>query len=136
MQTPGGLLVSEHVILVLASHVGVVGVLVEDETPWVIEATTLQVNTARRAGVTVVTVDLVAIGAHHEEIPVVEHHRSWLSLHSAELLQEGTSGAVVHKNTVGALAGHIEEGPCVCVVPQHTARLEVGDKHSWEEGEG
>merc|ERR1711981_1263889 len=113
------------------------------------------------ASVTIVTVDLVAVGADHVEVPVVEDQGPGLALHGAELLQEVASGAVVHKHAVGALAGNvkvviqaegktpwpveattawlhedIKEGTSVGVVAKHTAGLEVGHKHGREEGEG
>merc|ERR1719240_949183 len=59
IESPGGLLVPEHVVLVLASDIGVVCVLIEDNAPWVVEATALKIDPARGASVTVVTVDLV-----------------------------------------------------------------------------
>lgn len=91
----------------------------------------------------------------------MEHHGPWLSLHSAEFLQESTGGAIVNQHTVSTFTGdieivvqpecetprpietttarlheHIEECTSVSVVSQNTAGLEIRDEHRWEEGEG
>jgi len=161
INTPGWLFVSEHMVLVFAGDVCVVGVLVKNYAPRMIQTTTLQVDTTRRTSVAVVAVDFVAVSTDNIQVPIVEHKRPWLSLDSTELLQEGTCRAIIHENTVGTLAGHIEiviktkrcpprtiqaatsrldenieKCSSVSIVSQHRACLEIGDEHCREEGEG
>jgi len=161
IQTPSRLLVTEHMILVLTGYIRVVSVLVKDETPWMIKSTTLDVDTARGASVTIVAVNLIVVCAYDIQIPVVENHTAWLTLDGAELFEEGTSGTIIHKNAVGAFAGnievviqskgcsprsiqttrpwlhkHVEESASVSVVTKNTAGLEIRDVHGWEISEG
>jgi len=141
IQPPSRLLVSEDVIFVLAGNISVVGELVEDQSPWMIETTSFQVHTTRRSSVSIVPIHFIAVCTHHIKIPVMEYERSWLPFDSAKLLQECTSRPVVNEDAVRALAGnikvvvqtkcktpgsieattarlheHIEKCTCVCIV--------------------
>jgi len=147
-------------VLVLTGDVSVIGSFVEDETPWMIETTTLNVNATRGTGVTVVAIDLVVVCTHDIQIPVVEHKTAGLTLDSTELLEESSSGSVIYENTVSTLTGHIkvviqaegsapwtiqttrprlnkdiEEGTGVSIVTENAAGLEIRHVHGWEIGE-
>jgi len=95
VKAPCWLLVPENMIFVLTGNICVVRVLVENQTPRMVQATTLQVYSPGRPSVTIVAVDLVTISTDHVKIPIVEYKRPRLPFHCAEFLQKCASRAIV-----------------------------------------
>merc|ERR1719446_1215070 len=130
VKSPWRLLVSEHVIFVFAGHICIVGVLVENEAPRMIETTALNVNPSWRPSVSIVTIDLITIGADNVKVPIMEHKRTWLTFHRAKFLQERPSRSIVDEYTAN---GNTNKSSCIfeigeSIVLQRYDPLDLGNR--------